>query len=284
MTNKINRHFIVILEAQGSVIMSKGWTLAHRWMGLATAGFLFVSGITGAMISWDEGIDHWLNPQLFQVEERGPTLPPLELAQRIEAADPRAWVQRIPLQFEPGDTAMFLVMPRVDPQTGRLFELGYNELYMNPVTGEVVGKRERGEMAFDRQHFVAFLFQLHQNLHVPEIAGTDRWGYWLMGTIAVIWLINNFVGAYLTLPIGGAQWKSNSAQSWLRRWKPAWKINWRGGFQRINFDIHRAFSLWLWGVLIVLAFSAASQNFFLEVFRPALKAVSTTTPGPYDVL
>jgi uncharacterized iron-regulated membrane protein len=40
--------------------------MLHRWFGLAAALFLFVSGLTGAVISWDHELDAWLNPQLFQ--------------------------------------------------------------------------------------------------------------------------------------------------------------------------------------------------------------------------
>ena len=39
--------------------------LLHRWFGLAVALFLFISGLTGAVISWDHELDAWLNPQLF---------------------------------------------------------------------------------------------------------------------------------------------------------------------------------------------------------------------------
>ena len=31
--------------------------LLHRWFGLFIAVFLFVSGLTGALISWDHQID-----------------------------------------------------------------------------------------------------------------------------------------------------------------------------------------------------------------------------------
>lgn len=30
--------------------------------------FLFISGATGALISWDHKLDGWLNPQLFYVK------------------------------------------------------------------------------------------------------------------------------------------------------------------------------------------------------------------------
>ncbi|MFX5562802.1 PepSY-associated TM helix domain-containing protein, partial [Acinetobacter baumannii] len=38
--------------------------LLHRWFGLAVAVFLFIAGVTGALISWDHELDAWLNPQL----------------------------------------------------------------------------------------------------------------------------------------------------------------------------------------------------------------------------
>lgn len=37
----------------------------HRWLGVATAIFLFVSGLTDALIAWDHEIDAWLNPSSF---------------------------------------------------------------------------------------------------------------------------------------------------------------------------------------------------------------------------
>lgn len=40
-------------------------TLLHRWVGLAIAGFLFVTGLTGAVISWDHELDNLLNPHLM---------------------------------------------------------------------------------------------------------------------------------------------------------------------------------------------------------------------------
>ena len=40
------------------------FVLLHRWFGLTMAGFLFVAGLTGAVISWDHELDEWLNPDL----------------------------------------------------------------------------------------------------------------------------------------------------------------------------------------------------------------------------
>jgi uncharacterized iron-regulated membrane protein len=55
-----------------------------------------------------------------------------------------------------------------------------------------------------------------------------------------------------------------------------------GSAYRINFDIHRAFGLWTWLLLFVVAFTAFSLNLFNEVFSPVMKTVSNYTPSPYE--
>lgn len=67
------------------------------------------------------------------------------------------------------------------------------------------------------------------------------------------------------------------------RWKPAWTIKTSASAYRINFDIHRAFGLWLWGVLFTVAFTAFSLNLYTEVFYPVMSKVSKVTPSPFDL-
>lgn len=68
--------------------MRTTWTLVHRYAGLLIAGFLFFSGVTGAVISWDHELDEWLNPHLTNARTSGPSPPPLDLAKRIGARYP----------------------------------------------------------------------------------------------------------------------------------------------------------------------------------------------------
>jgi uncharacterized iron-regulated membrane protein len=37
----------------------------HRWFGIGIALFLFVAGLTGALIAWDHELDAMLNPTFF---------------------------------------------------------------------------------------------------------------------------------------------------------------------------------------------------------------------------
>lgn len=266
-------------------------TLLHRWAGLTMAAFLFVSGITGAVISWDHELDGFLNPHLVESASEGSRRPALELARQVEERDPRARVTFIELTPEPRRSMSVVVTGRVDQATGAQIELGYNQVFLDPVTGAELGKREWGSVwPITRENVISFLYVLHYSLHVPEMWGIDRWGMWLLGVIALIWTVDCFVGFYLTIPARRAA-RANRAVSIERqlskgfwaRWKPAWQIKTSGSAYRINFDIHRAFGLWFWLLLFVLAFTAFSLNLYREMFYPIMSAVSQVTPSPYDL-
>jgi uncharacterized iron-regulated membrane protein len=271
--------------------MRAAFGIVHRWAGLITAAFLFFSGITGAVISWDHALDEWLNSHLTEAKTLGPAKPSTELATLIEARDPRARVTYLLTTPEAGDSLAFFVEPRIDPTTGRRFQLDYNQVFLDPATGDELGRRYWGAVwPVTRENFVSFLYKLHYTLHIPEFWGSDRWGMRLLGIIAVIWTLDCFVGFYLTLPV---RRRSNAARAasvthqldrgFWARWKAAWIIKTSGSAYRIHFDIHRAFGLWTWALLFVIAFTAFSLNLYFEVFSPLMKTVSSYTPTPYEL-
>ena len=271
--------------------MRPALSLLHRWFGLGIAGFLFVSGLTGAVISWDHELDELLNPHLNEVASVGPAIPALALAAQVEAQDPRARVSYVPLAAEPGHALSVFVDPRRDAATGRLFELDYNQVFLDPVTGAEQGRRYWGAAwPITSETFVSFLYVLHYSLHLPEFWGIDHWGMWLLGAVAIIWTVDCFVGFYLTLPVARGADPSRPAavsrqlaRGWWVRWAPAWRIKTTGSPYRINFDIHRVFGLWTWALLFILAFTAFSLNLYREVFYPVMSLVSEVTPTPFDV-
>ena len=271
--------------------MRAALNLLHRWFGLAIAGFLFVSGLTGAVISWDHELDEMLNPHLTDVDSVGPAIPPLELAAKVEAEDPRARVSWITLAAEPGHALPLFVVPRRDATTGRLFELGYNQVFLDPITGAENGRRDWGAAwPITTETFVSFLYVLHYSLHIPEFWGIDLWGMWLLGIVAMVWAVDCFIGFYLTLPTARppdphrpAAIRRQLARGWWARWAPAWRIKVTGSAYRIAFDIHRAFGLWAWALLFLLAFTAFSLNLYSEIFYPVMSLVSEVTPSPFDL-
>ncbi len=253
----------------------------HRWVGLVIAGFLIVSGLTGAVISWDHELDEVLNADLTKARAAGPAIPSLQLAAALQAKDPAILVTFVPLAAEPGHSLAFGVEGGRDPKTRRYVAPRYNQVFVDPADGAELGRREWGAAwPITKETFVSFLYVLHYSLHTPAMWGIDRWGVWLMGGIALLWTLDCFVGFYLTLPAGKAG--AAKRKSFWARWKPAWTIKRGAGAYRINFDIHRAFGLWLWGVLFTVAFTAFSLNLYSEVFFPVMSKVSQVTPSPFD--
>jgi len=251
----------------------------HRWIGLATAAFLFVAGLTGAIIAFNHELDEWLNPELFHASSPGAPIAPLTLAARVEAAEPRLRVTYIPLEREPGHALVLGVAGRLDPKTQLPYELGYNEVFLDPVTGARLGEREWGVCCFSRKQAIPFIYSIHYTLHLPGL-----WGVWVMGAIALAWAVDCFAGFYLTLPARRRARAEDGVQraSFWRRWRPAWGVKFGANRARVNFDLHRAGGLWFWAVLFALAVSAVSLNLHFEVFRPMLSLVTPLTPSPFD--
>lgn len=256
--------------------MRSSLVVLHRWAGLVMAGFLVLTGLTGAIISWDHELDEWLNPHLHEARTTGRLLDPMDLVAGIEARHPEVQVTMLPLRVEAGASYAFWVEPRVDASSGRLSRPGYNQIFIDSVSGEELGRREWGAVwPLNRENAVSFLYKLHFSLHLPEFLGSDRWGIWLLGGIALIWTLDCFTGVVLTFP--------SRRRPFFEGWRKAWKVRWRAGAYKLNFDLHRAGSLWTWGLLFVVAFTGFSLNLYREVFFPAMSLVSTVTPSPFDL-
>lgn len=237
----------------------------HRYVGLTIAAFVVVAGLTGSAIAFRDELDAWLNPELFSVASRGVPLPTAEIVARVERSDPRIQVQFIPLRAEPGEAHQISVAPRFDPATHRPFTLDYNQMFVDPVTGAILGHRMYGACCFARANLIPFLFRVHNNLFLP-----GRWGNWLMGGVALLWTIDCFVAIALTFP---------RSKPFLTRWRQAWLVRQGTNAQRLVLDSHRAGGLWFWCILLVLAFTGVSLNLNDELMRPAVSAFSALTPS-----
>lgn len=239
----------------------------HRWFGLAAALFLFIAGATGAVISWDHELDEWLNPHLFHARSTGAPLPVLELAAKIEAADPRVRVTFMPLEVEPGHTFTASVSPRVDPTTGRLFEPGYNQIALDPATGEAQGRREWGKVSLTRENLLPFLYKLHYSMHIPDGWGVEL-GIWFMGLIAMAWVVDTLIALWISFP------------NWAT-WRRSFAFRWKAGGHRLTFDLHRSGGLWIYALVLMLAVTSVAMNLRNEVMRPLVSLFSELMPSPF---
>ncbi|MEY4578415.1 MAG: hypothetical protein RL701_3118 [Pseudomonadota bacterium] len=225
--------------------------------------FLIVAGTTGSIITFEHEFDAALNPGLYYASRGDGQAPldPLTLRERLQTQLPagvRAWY--VPLQHEPGHAQIFYVTLPEDQQ-----DTGDNEYFVDPYNGKVLGSRLRGDLTQGLKNVLPFIYRLHYSLAL------ERVGTVIMGVVALLWTFDCFVGAYLTLPVSAGQTRAKKPdKSWLRRWKPAWLVRATPLFALI-FTWHRASGLWIWGMLLVFAWSAVGLN-LSEVYTPVMRA------------
>lgn len=239
--------------------------LLHRYLGLATAVFLALAGLTGSVLAFHHELDEWLNPQFYQTDSAatarmdGPSL-----IERLEAEHPQRLVWYLEQPDEPGHSALLATVPRTDPASGRPYPLDPRVFYLDPADGRVLGEREWGACCFSKENLVPFILEFHYNLSLP-----GNWGILLMGIVAILWTLDCLVSLWLTLPRGRPFW---------RKWGKAWKIK----RQRLNHDVHRAGGLWLWLLLTPVAVSSVAMNLPAEVFKPVVSLFSEVPLSTYE--
>lgn len=253
------------------MILRSSLVTLHRWTGLFLAVFLFVAGLTGAIISWDHALDEWLNPQLFQANTKTTETPPstLTLANQFEADNPRALVSYLPLNLEKGHTLSLFVSPRLDPETGNAFDLDYNQVGMDPATGNVQASRMWGAISLTRENLLPFLYKLHYSLHIPDGFGLEL-GMLLFGIVSIVWILDCFIALWISFPAGSS-------------WRKSFAFRWKQGGNKLNFDLHRSGGTWVWLILLMLAVTSVSMNLEYQVARPVVSLFSKLTPSPFAV-
>jgi len=237
--------------------------LFHRWVGLVMAGFLVIVGLTGSVLAFKTELERMINPQLFATPQHGaPALDLAALAEKAGPIVPHGQVSSVS-RIEPDQVSVGFY-PRNNPATGLPYDLGFTQLFLDPWTGQELGRRRYGDLSQGRVNLLPFIYQLHYELALGMP------GVWVLGIVAVVWTLDCFVGFYLTLP-------ASNCRFW-QRWRLAWLIKWRASTYRVNFDLHRAGGLWLWIALLIFAWSSVQMNLWDTVYTWTTRAVLDYQP------
>ncbi len=238
-------------------IVRRYLTWQHRWVGLLMTSVLIVVGLTGSILAFRVRIDRLLNPEMHVANP--PKSAPLDLAtlaERAEATYPHLRVGYFSIEE---DYAVLMVGAKVDPATGKPYNLGFDQLILDPWTGTALGETREydwNKLGQWRRKLLPLTYSLHTSL------ASGDFGYRIVSIVALAWTLDCFVGFYLTLPRGFGNFR--------RRWAQAWKIKFRANFTRINFDFHRAGGLWVWPLLFVFGWSSVMLELH-EVYQPVMK-------------
>ena len=225
----------------------------HRWVGLLMAGFLILVGTHRKPARLQCRARARLRAAALRQTETGRCpVGSRDARKRAQEQLPQAQVTSVTYQ-EPDQVSVgFAPRNGTDGRTGP--ELAFDEFYVDPWTGDELGRRKRGDLSQGLINLMPFIYDLHWRLALGDL------GQWTLGIVAVLWTIDCFVGFYLTLPPG--------SKDFWRRWKPAWLIKRNASAYRLNFDLHRAGGLWFWAVLFVFAWSSVMMD-----IRPAYEWV-----------
>ncbi|PYE38928.1 putative iron-regulated membrane protein [Psychrobacter fozii] len=266
----INNHHNITADLFMSFNLRFSCLWIHRYTGLAMAAFLIIAGITGTLLAFHEELDDVFNHELAQVDVQDtPHLPIAVLHDRVLSAYPKHNFSSMPTSIAADRSAVFSVDRARGKAAQNQPKAPFQEVYVNPYDGNIIGTRDKDQWALHNTMWK--VFWLHRDLLLGDI------GKWVLGIVSVVWTINCFIGFYLTFPRAlkkkNTQKKpSKKRASFLKRWLPAWKIRTKSNLFKLNYDLHHAFGLWLWGMLFVIAWSSVGFN-LQQVYRPVMQAV-----------
>ncbi len=231
----------------------------HRYLGLVLALFLVIIAGTGSIIAFYDDLERSLNTRMRVVEpqEQGWTIDDaLRIREQLEREDPRSHLFSLQFPQQPDETLFSRVMPAIDPDTGAVASIDYDEVFANPYTGERLGQRIIGAPTLRPEGIPSFLYYLHYSLIFPlEI------GIVIFGILGLVWAVETLLGGYLTFPAKPKANKSGKKpRPFLKRWATSWKIAPDAPANRRMLDLHRSSGLWLWPLLMLFALTGYVLN------------------------
>lgn len=245
------------------------WVMTHRWAGLTIALFLMVAGVTGTLLAFYEELDAVFARSLHHAEPPAPAAPmmsPMVLRQHMLDLHPDGVINYLPLHWRPGRSVR-LHVERIESGTGALvaWSNDWDELFVDPYTGRVLGHRQWGELGEGLVNLMPFVYRLHYSLALGD------YGLLALGVAALVWTLDSFIGFYLTLPLRLRRSRGRQGRpgKWSARWKPSWFVRWHAP-SKLTFDLHRAGGLWMWPLLLLFAWSSVSFN-LASVYEPVMK-------------
>ncbi len=217
------------------------WSRVHRYIGLILAAFVIFEGLTGSILALKAPMDRLFRPELHVASPEGAVALSLaDLAERAAAQKPSLTVDYVILRPDQALVRMHHGGGDADDEPAAFSGHGYF-LYLNPWTGRELPPSEAG-LSIRFASLIDVVYRLHSDLALGAT------GAWTLGVVAILWTIDCFVAAYLTLPRGGHRF-------W-RRWRRSWILKPSTSWFRPLYDLHRAGGLWPWPLLLAFAWSS----------------------------
>ena len=227
-------------------MLKKTFFQIHWFLGITAGLILSIMGVTGAIYSYDQQIQEWINPESFivQVENRA-KLNPAELYQHFQATDPSMKINSITVTKSATESSSLNIVKEGARR-------GYT-MMINPYTAEVLPE-VRGK------EFFQFIQQLHRNLTVGEV------GKQITGACTLMLIFFVLSGLYLRWP------KKHSFKQWF-----AVKPKLKG--RNFLWDLHAVVGTWV--VIFYLLLAVTGLYWSYDWWRDGMfKVLGVDRPQP----
>jgi len=223
--------------------MRKFILTVHLVLGISSALFVIVLGLSGAVMAFENDYDHWFNPELWYVRPTGTLMSQQALLDIANRAVAPLKISAVAMQDGRADLS-----EDFSARNGN----GERELFVNPYDGSILGARDEAPRSF---YWVNTIHQLHLRLVKIRIGKTD------VGKIIV-----EIAGieVLLLIPTGFVLW-------WRRR---RGAINWKTPWRLWNWDLHNVIGIYAGAFLLI----ATVTGFFISFDQPLYWATRSGPP------
>ncbi|MDV2441538.1 PepSY domain-containing protein [Acinetobacter gerneri] len=240
-------------------MLKKFFFQIHWFLGITAGLILSIMGLTGAIFSYEQPIQKWINPSSFTVEVPNyqNKLSPAEIFQHFQKNTPDIKINSITIDQDPSASSSINIVKEGARR-------GYT-MMINPYTAEVLPEVKGRE-------FFAFIQQLHRNLTAGEV------GKQITGACTLMLLFFIFSGLYLRWP------KKHTWRQWFVI-KPKLKG------RNFLWDLHAVVGTWVIVFYLLLACTGLFWSYdwwrngmykVMGVERPAPQMQGEGGKGPRD--
>lgn len=228
----------------------------HWFLGITAGLILSLMGVTGAIYSYEQPIQKWLNPDSYTVEvQQKPKMTPAEIYQHFQQSDSGIKINSITIEQNPAASSSINIVKEGARR-------GYT-MMINPYTAAVLPEVKGRE-------FFQFIQQLHRNLTVGPV------GKQITGASTLMLIFFVLSGLYLRWP------KKHKLKQWLFV-KPQLKG------RNFLWDLHAVAGTWVIIFYLILAMTGLYWSYdwwrngmfkVLGVERPQPEMQANAGPKP----
>ncbi len=222
------------------------WIWFHKWTALILGLWIVLNGVSGSLLVFQREIEANLDLDLYRTGQPYETANFALMTEAVEAAYPGMYLHKVERDNKyPDEAYRFTVAPDGEPRS-YFTDL---EVFVNPVTGEIVGDRP----------WLTFM-KATRLFHMELAAG--KIGKSMTGYMAIFLTLSIFVGVALWWPKNG-------------KYKRALQVKSTSGTPRLMRDMHNVAGMYFLIVLAMICITGLTIIFprqaqvVAELFMPA---------------